>query len=142
MGAAGDQVHSSINQAVNNVAQPIHTASNNFFQQAQQGYRNFGDNLRQGYQTVNQQLLNTVGNLNGQLDVYESQINTILEAYEASFCTPPRFTPSVKKPAKFTGPLFQLSLNAGSCSFNETALLCTFLKENVVSWGCHYSFYD
>jgi hypothetical protein len=50
-------------------------------------------------------------------------VGAALEAYDARYCEPAECEPPAKKKAEFTGPGFTLTLSAGNCTFNETALL-------------------
>ena len=81
-----------------------------------------------GIYTGAQQLKST---FQTQYQTMSQQAETAMAAYEAQYCTPAKFTPSVKKPAQFTGHGFEISFSTGSCIFNETK----FLGGWVGGWG-------
>jgi len=119
--AYGNQVENKVNQVqqtVTSIAQPFVTTTGSVAQQLVNDYRTMG-------QTLGQQWLASMSNAGSQFGVLGDQIGLFLEAYESEFCTPAEFTPSVKKPAKFYGPAFELALDSGYCFLNETLLLRT-----------------
>lgn len=122
-------METNINQAtqtIGAITQPIVSTTGNVAQQLFTDYRNMGQQVVQGYQTLGQQWLTSMGNVGNQFGALGDQMSVFLDAYEAQFCSPAKFVPSVKKPARFVGPAFELSFDAGLCTLNETTLLREF----------------
>jgi hypothetical protein len=71
---------------------------------------------KQAYQASNQELQNAYASLSGTL-------TSVAEGIAAKYCTEATFTPSVKKPAKFTGHSFAITFQSPTCQFNETEFL-------------------
>ena len=122
------QVSTNINQvqaAVGSVAQPIVASTHTVASQLASDVRNMGSTVLNGYKTLGNQMLGSLANVGATVGTAYDQLETVLNAYETQFCTPAKFTPSIKKPAKFSGPSFSLILSAGQCSFDDTALIGT-----------------
>jgi hypothetical protein len=66
--------------------------------------------------------------LQAQYEAVTGQLQTVVAAAEAEYCTPPSFTPSVKKPAKFVGSSFSVAFSLGGCAFNQSAYVEQGLK--------------
>ena len=75
---------------------------------------------KQSYQSYGTQFTNAYGGLTSTYDA-------LTEGISAKYCTEAKYTPSVKKPAKFTGPGFSITFLTGACEFDEQALLGKFL---------------
>lgn len=122
-----DTTVTQTSQTINAFTQPIISTTGSVAQQLMNDYRAMGQQLAQSYQNLGQQFLSSVGAVSGQMGALGNQLTPILDAYETQYCTPAKFTPSVKKPAKFTGPSFELSFNAGLCFLDDEALMCEYL---------------
>ena len=99
-----------------------------------------GQNVVSSNKTLGNQMLGSLAGVGSTLGVAYDQLDSVLSAYEAQYCTPAKFIPSVKKPAKFTGPGFELELSAGQCMFDDDELMGTFLDDCVCqllnTWLC------
>lgn len=126
MGAVTNNVASNVGQvtsAVGAITQPIVQSTGTVAQQLVQDYKTMGQTVLNGYKTLGNQMLGSVANIGSTFGVAYDQLEGVLNAYESQYCTPARFTPSIKKPAKFSGPAFELRLSSGSCEFDEFRLL-------------------
>jgi hypothetical protein len=130
MGSVTNQVATNVASNVNDVqsavgafAQPIVSTSGTIASQLLNDYKTMGQTVFNGYKTLGNQMLGSLAGVGSTMGLAYDQLETVLNAYEAQWCTPARFTPSVKKPAKFIGHGFELQLSAGKCVFNEEILI-------------------
>ena len=112
-----------MHSAVGAITQPLVTSTGAVSQQLLSDYKTMGQTVLNGYKTLGNQMLGSLANVGSTFGVAYDQLETVLNAYETQYCTPARFTPSIKKPAKFSGPAFELRLSSGSCQFDEERLL-------------------
>jgi hypothetical protein len=130
MGSVTNNVASNVASNVNDVqatigafTQPIVSGSGTIASQLLNDYKTMGQTVFNGYKTLGNQMLGSLAGVGSTVGLAYDQLETVLNAYEAQWCTPARFIPSVKKPAKFMGHGFELKLDAGSCTFNEEILI-------------------
>lgn len=72
---------------------------------------------KQSYSQYGTQFNNAYGGLSATFE-------SLTEGISAKYCTEAKYTPSVKKPAKFTGSGFSITFLTGACEFDEEALFC------------------
>jgi len=126
VGSVTNQVQSNVKDvqsAVDDITQPLVSSTGSIASQLLDDYKNMGQTVFSGYKTLGNQMLGSLAGVGSTMGLAYDQLESVLNTYESRWCTPAEFSPSVKKPAKFFGPGFELVLSAGSCTFNEEKLI-------------------